>query len=178
MSWLFDTSSPLDEIVEKATGEHQTTENWELILHICDAIKTDSKFVKVCLRYFHFQWYLAVMQRISACDHVDKEAIEPSWSPCGTSRPFRPRFMLGQFRTYFQVWDSRTSVDLVAKSMFYRLQLYLYSFQTGDFITGVYQWVGVQVQKCESCFLYRLKEWLCLVRTHSHSDELRLFRVK
>ncbi|KAF8381031.1 stam-1 [Pristionchus pacificus] len=46
MSWLFDTSSPLDEIVEKATGEHQTTENWELILHICDAIKTDPKFVK------------------------------------------------------------------------------------------------------------------------------------
>lgn len=115
-------------------------------------------------RFVSFQWCLAVIRGLSACDHVAKEAIEPSWPSCGTSRAFRPRFVLGQFGSSFQVRISGIPVDLAAKYMFYRLEIYIYSFQTGDFITGVYQWVGVQVQKCESCFLYRLREWLCLVR--------------
>lgn len=38
MPFLTPTPSPFDEIIEKATAETNTTENWALILDICDRI--------------------------------------------------------------------------------------------------------------------------------------------
>ncbi|GMT32693.1 hypothetical protein PFISCL1PPCAC_23990 [Pristionchus fissidentatus] len=81
MSWLFDTSSPMDEVMEKATGEHQSTENWELILHICDAIKSDTKLVKPSIT--------SIKKRLNHRDpHVVILAIsvlDSCWANCGAT---------------------------------------------------------------------------------------------
>ena len=48
---IFGESHPsaFDEIVEKVTAEHQTNENWALILDICDKINSDPKHPKMAL---------------------------------------------------------------------------------------------------------------------------------
>lgn len=50
MPILGPSASPFDELVERATMENQTTENWALILDICDRVKEGgSKAAKACL---------------------------------------------------------------------------------------------------------------------------------
>ncbi|VDP00810.1 unnamed protein product, partial [Soboliphyme baturini] len=50
LSFLGSVSSPFDEIVESATTEKQASENWYLILEICDRVSQgDSKAGKDCL---------------------------------------------------------------------------------------------------------------------------------
>lgn len=45
-----DASSPYDEIVEKATAENLTSENWALMMDICDNVSSkDQRACKDCL---------------------------------------------------------------------------------------------------------------------------------
>ncbi|GMR32050.1 hypothetical protein PMAYCL1PPCAC_02245, partial [Pristionchus mayeri] len=91
MSWFFDTSSPMDEVMEKATAEHQTTENWELILHICDAIKTDIKYIKPAI--------ISIKKRLNHRDpHVvilALSVLDSCWANCGA--PFRREISSREF---------------------------------------------------------------------------------
>ncbi|OZC10914.1 hypothetical protein X798_02058 [Onchocerca flexuosa] len=75
-----ETSSPYDESVEKVTAETCTTENWTLILDICDRVVADqNKGAKLCL--------LSVKKRLNHRDpHVVLLALsllDSLWSNCG-----------------------------------------------------------------------------------------------
>uniref|UniRef100_A0A915PIZ0 Signal transducing adapter molecule 1 n=1 Tax=Setaria digitata TaxID=48799 RepID=A0A915PIZ0_9BILA len=77
-----ENSSPYDEIVEKVTAETCTTENWTLILDICDRVVADqNKGAKLCL--------LSVKKRLNHRDpHVVLLALsllDSLWSNCGTT---------------------------------------------------------------------------------------------
>lgn len=41
-----DSSSPFDECIEKVTAEHLTTENWAMILDVCDKVNSDPRAPK------------------------------------------------------------------------------------------------------------------------------------
>ncbi|VDK70959.1 unnamed protein product [Litomosoides sigmodontis] len=75
-----ETPSPYDETVEKVTAETCTTENWTLILDICDRVIADqNKGAKLCL--------LSVKKRLNHRDpHVVLLALsllDSLWSNCG-----------------------------------------------------------------------------------------------
>ncbi|CAG9539136.1 unnamed protein product [Cercopithifilaria johnstoni] len=75
-----ETSSPYDETVEKVTAETCTTENWTLILDICDRVIADqNKGAKLCL--------LSVKKRLNHRDpHVvllSLSLLDSLWSNCG-----------------------------------------------------------------------------------------------
>ncbi|PIO60385.1 hypothetical protein TELCIR_18117, partial [Teladorsagia circumcincta] len=44
-----DTSSPFDEYIDKVTAEHLTTENWAMILDVCDKVNSDPRAPKNAL---------------------------------------------------------------------------------------------------------------------------------
>lgn len=46
---LFGSSSPFDPLLDKATNEQATSEDWSLILSICDKARASSKNGKDCL---------------------------------------------------------------------------------------------------------------------------------
>ena len=46
---LFGSSSPFDPLLDKATNEQATSEDWSLILSICDKARVSSKNGKDCL---------------------------------------------------------------------------------------------------------------------------------
>ncbi|EFO23465.2 hypothetical protein LOAG_05022 [Loa loa] len=77
-----ETPSPYDETVEKVTAETCTTENWTLILDICDRVIADqNKGAKLCL--------LSVKKRLNHRDpHVVLLALsllDSLWSNCGVA---------------------------------------------------------------------------------------------
>ncbi|MCP9263213.1 Signal transducing adapter molecule 1 [Dirofilaria immitis] len=77
-----ETPSPYDESVEKVTAETCTTENWTLILDICDRVIADqNKGAKLCL--------LSVKKRLNNRDpHVVLLALsllDSLWSNCGVA---------------------------------------------------------------------------------------------
>ncbi|VDM10205.1 unnamed protein product [Wuchereria bancrofti] len=77
-----EAPSPYDETVEKVTAETCTTENWTLILDICDRVIADqNKGAKLCL--------LSVKKRLNHRDpHVVLLALsllDSLWSNCGVA---------------------------------------------------------------------------------------------
>lgn len=77
---IFGDSSPYDEIVEKVTADTLTSENWELMIDICDRVNSDGiKGCKQCL--------LSVKKRLNHRDpHVVLLALsllDCLWSNCG-----------------------------------------------------------------------------------------------
>ncbi|VDN56808.1 unnamed protein product [Dracunculus medinensis] len=77
-----EATSPYDEIVEKVTAETCTSENWALILDICDRVSADhSKGAKMCL--------LSIKKRLNHRDpHVILLALsllDSLWNNCDSS---------------------------------------------------------------------------------------------
>uniref|UniRef100_A0A915M1K4 Signal transducing adapter molecule 1 n=1 Tax=Meloidogyne javanica TaxID=6303 RepID=A0A915M1K4_MELJA len=77
---IFGDSSPYDEIVEKVTADTLTSENWELMIDICDRVNADG--IKGCK-----QALLSVKKRLNHRDpHVVLFALsllDCLWSNCG-----------------------------------------------------------------------------------------------
>ncbi|KAI5640635.1 VHS domain-containing protein [Phthorimaea operculella] len=64
---IFGNSSPFDADVERATSENNTSEEWGLILEICDRASTSAQNARDCLR--------AVLRRLGHPDpHVQVHA--------------------------------------------------------------------------------------------------------
>ncbi|CAK1544259.1 unnamed protein product [Leptosia nina] len=76
---IFGTSSPFDQDVERATSENNTSEEWGLILEICDRAGANATNARDCLR--------AVMRRLAHPDpHVQVHAatlLDACVSNCG-----------------------------------------------------------------------------------------------
>ncbi|XP_045511454.1 signal transducing adapter molecule 1 [Colias croceus] len=76
---IFGTSSPFDQDVERATSENNTSEEWGLILEICDRAGASATNSRDCLR--------AVMRRLAHPDpHVQVHAatlLDACISNCG-----------------------------------------------------------------------------------------------
>lgn len=65
---FFSGSSPFDQDVEKATDEKNMSENWEIILDVCDKIKATTAGPKDCLR--------SILKRLNHPNpHVAKQAV-------------------------------------------------------------------------------------------------------
>ncbi|KAJ1752065.1 ESCRT-0 subunit protein hse1, partial [Coemansia sp. RSA 1821] len=45
---MFKVPNPFDEVVKKTTSEMLTTENWELIMEVCDRVGSDSEKAQQC----------------------------------------------------------------------------------------------------------------------------------
>ncbi|XP_041972950.1 signal transducing adapter molecule 1 isoform X2 [Aricia agestis] len=92
---IFSTSSPFDQDVERATSENNTSEEWGLILEICDRAGASATSSRDCLR--------AVLRRLGHADpHVQVHAatlLDACVANCGryfllevASREFEAEF--------------------------------------------------------------------------------------
>ncbi|KJH46843.1 VHS domain protein [Dictyocaulus viviparus] len=91
MSIFGDTSSPFDECIEKVTAANLITENWAMILDVCDKINSDPRSSKNAL--------LSIRKRLNHRDpHVVLLALsvlDSCWSNCGP--PFRKEVSSANF---------------------------------------------------------------------------------
>nr|XP_049708091.1 signal transducing adapter molecule 1 [Helicoverpa armigera] len=119
---IFGNSSPFDQDVERATSENNTSEEWGLIMEICDRAGASAQSAKECLR--------AVMRRLAHPDpHVQVHAatlLDACVANCG--RAFHLEVASRDFETEFRRLVARAQPAVAA-----RLRALLRKWAEGEF---------------------------------------------
>ncbi|CAB3230295.1 unnamed protein product [Arctia plantaginis] len=119
---IFGTSSPFDQDVERATSENNTSEEWGLIMDICDRAGASSAHAKECLR--------AVLRRLAHPDpHVQVHAatlLDACVANCG--RAFHLEVASRDFEQEFRRLLARAQPTVAA-----RLRALLRKWAEGEF---------------------------------------------
>ncbi|RVE43552.1 hypothetical protein evm_011779 [Chilo suppressalis] len=119
---FFGSSSPFDQDVERATSENNTSEEWGLIMEICDRAGASAQNAKDCLR--------AVMRRLGHPDpHVQVHAatlLDACVANCG--RAFHLEVASRDFETEFRRLLSRAQPPVAQ-----RLRALLRKWAEGEF---------------------------------------------
>ncbi|XP_055308219.1 signal transducing adapter molecule 1-like [Sitodiplosis mosellana] len=106
---LFGSSTTFDIDVDRATSENNTTEQWDVIIDICDRAGGNSKNAKDCLR--------SIMKRIGNADpHVAIQAItllDACIKNCG--RTFHLEVASREFETEFQRLMTKVHTSVAQK---------------------------------------------------------------
>lgn len=106
---IFSTSSPFDSDIEKATDEKNTSEEWGLIMDICDRIGNSPVHAKDCLR--------SVVKRLNHQDpHIVMQAItllDACVSNCG--KTFHLEVASRDFETEFRKLLTRSQPKVAEK---------------------------------------------------------------
>ncbi|VDO60165.1 unnamed protein product [Heligmosomoides polygyrus] len=101
-------TSPFDECIDKVTAEHLTSENWAMILDVCDKVNSDPRAPKNAL--------LSIRKRLNHRDpHVVLLALsvlDSCWSNCGPA--FRKEVSSASFINELQA-KATNSTRLVAE---------------------------------------------------------------
>lgn len=96
-------------VSEKATSENNTTEQWDVIIDICDKAAANSKNAKDCIR--------SIMKRMGHCDpHVAIQAItlmDSCIKNCG--KTFHLEIASRDFETEFQRLMTKNSPPVAQK---------------------------------------------------------------
>nr|XP_034823960.1 signal transducing adapter molecule 1 [Maniola hyperantus] len=119
---IFGTSSPFDQDVERATSENNTSEEWGLILEICDRAGASAAAARDCLR--------AVLRRLGHADpHVQVHAatlLDACVANCG--RAFHLEVASRDFEAEFRRLLARAQPPVQA-----RLRALLRKWADGEF---------------------------------------------
>lgn len=119
---LFSTSSPFDSDVEKATDEKNTSEEWGLIMDICDKVGSSQTNAKDCLR--------SIVKRLNHQDpHIVMQAItllDACVNNCG--KPFHLEVASRDFESEFRKLLTRSQPTVAEK-----LRKLLKKWAEGDF---------------------------------------------
>lgn len=119
---IFSTSSPFDSDIEKATDEKNTSEEWGLIMDICDKIGNSQVHAKDCLR--------SIVKRLNHQDpHIVMQAItllDACVSNCG--KTFLLEVASREFETEFRKLVTRSQPKVAEK-----LRQLLKKWAEGDF---------------------------------------------
>ncbi|XP_061378151.1 signal transducing adapter molecule 1 isoform X2 [Danaus plexippus] len=119
---IFGTSSPFDQDVERATSENNTSEEWGLILEICDRAGSGPAAARDCLR--------AVLRRLGHADpHVQVHAatlLDACVANCG--RVFHLEVASRDFEAEFRRLLSRAQPPVAG-----RLRALLRKWAEGEF---------------------------------------------
>ncbi|XP_029040993.1 signal transducing adapter molecule 1 [Osmia bicornis bicornis] len=121
---LFQTSSPFDADVEKATSEKNISEEWGKIMDICDKVGTSTQHAKDCLR--------SIVKRLGSPDpHIVMQALillDACVSNCG--KPFHLEIASREFEN-----DLRKLINHSQPKIADRTKGFLKKWAEGDFKT-------------------------------------------